>query len=85
MLGIPGAEVFVGSPNRPNLVYRVVPKPDSAKATLSAMVSFIRDNFPGQCGIVYCLSRKDAEEVAHQLGEQVQRPTSGPASPPYYL
>jgi superfamily II DNA helicase RecQ len=58
MLGIPGAEVFVGSPNRPNLVYRVVPKPDSAKATLSAMVSFIRDNFPGQCGIVYCLSRK---------------------------
>lgn len=78
MLGISAADDFLGSPNRPNLVYKVVPKPDTAKATLKEMVGWIRTHFPEQCGIVYCLSRKDAEEVAQQLGEQATRPSSLP-------
>jgi superfamily II DNA helicase RecQ len=31
------------------------------------MMEFIRVNYPGESGIIYCLSRKDCEDVANKL------------------
>ena len=69
MLGISGCAVFQGSVNRANLAYRVIAKPDSARELVLDIVSRIRSSFQGQTGIIYCLSRKDAETVAQALGE----------------
>jgi ATP-dependent DNA helicase RecQ len=54
--------IHVASFNRPNLVYRVVPK-DDAFARLSA---FVRER-PGASGIVYCASRAGADGLASKL------------------
>jgi superfamily II DNA helicase RecQ len=45
---------FVQSFNRTNLKLSVQPK--KPKATVD-LVTMIKNNFPGKCGIVYCLSR----------------------------
>ena len=62
-LGIPDAEVFKSSFNRPNLYYEVRDKVEPEKD----IVKFIRQN-PGKSGIIYCLSRKKVEELASLLG-----------------
>ncbi|CAM9169362.1 unnamed protein product, partial [Scytosiphon promiscuus] len=49
--------------NRPNLKYEVKPK---KAGVLDEMVK-VMQSFPGQSGIVYCLSRKDCEKVAQGL------------------
>nr|XP_019008636.1 ATP-dependent DNA helicase [Kwoniella pini CBS 10737]OCF47417.1 ATP-dependent DNA helicase [Kwoniella pini CBS 10737] len=60
--------VFFSAPLfRPNLHYKVLPKPSNAKMAISAMGQWIQDNHPGQSGIIYCLSKKDAETVADEL------------------
>ena len=61
-LGIPGAEVFKSSFNRPNLYYEVRPKVDADRD----IVRFIRSH-AGKSGIIYCLSRKKVEEMAEFL------------------
>jgi ATP-dependent DNA helicase RecQ len=53
---------YVASFNRPNLTYRVLPKASPYDQTLA----FIRRR-KGECGIVYCASRKAAESVAERL------------------
>jgi ATP-dependent DNA helicase RecQ len=53
---------YVASFNRPNLAYRVVPKAKPYQQTLD----FIRQR-GGECGIVYCSSRKTTESVAERL------------------
>jgi ATP-dependent DNA helicase Q1 len=68
MLGISGCPVFQASVNRANLAYKVLPKPEKGKDLIDDMVARIRSSFSGLTGIVYCLSRKDAEQVAHALG-----------------
>jgi ATP-dependent DNA helicase RecQ len=56
---------FVASFNRPNLAYRVI-----AKSKPSAQVlAFLRAH-PGEGGIVYCHSRKGAEQLAGHLEEK---------------
>lgn len=50
---------FRASPGRPNLRYEVQPR---TRATLNALVERINAN-PGQCGIIYCLSRRGVEKV----------------------
>ncbi len=55
-------EVFVGSFDRPNLTFRVVPRSNSA-----AQVSEIIKRYPNDACIVYCLSRKDTETLAAAL------------------
>ncbi len=64
---------YVASFDRPNLSYRVTGKSGAYKQTLS----FIQER-PGQCGIVYCQSRKTAETVAGNLV------AAGIASRPYH-
>jgi len=54
--------VLVGQFDRPNLVYRVVPKVDVQAQTLEVL-----RRHEGEAAIVYCLSRKDTEVMAGSL------------------
>ena len=62
-LGMPDADEFKSSFNRPNLYYEVRPK---TKEIDKEIVKFIRQN-PGKSGIIYCLSRRKVEELAEVL------------------
>ncbi|OWF37785.1 Bloom syndrome protein-like [Mizuhopecten yessoensis] len=58
---------FVQSFNRPNLRLSVEPKKPS---TLTAdIIKLIKERFSGKCGIVYCLSRKECDSTAQDLGK----------------
>lgn len=67
LLGIPGARVFQASINRPNLFYEVVRKPATTDELVKDVASWIRTHFQGSSGIVYVLTRKDAEEFSNCL------------------
>ncbi len=54
---------FVSSFDRPNIRYRVIEKRDGR----AQLLQFIRSEHPGDCGVVYCLSRNTVEEVAALL------------------
>ncbi len=62
-LGIPDANTFKASFNRPNLYYEVRPKTKNVNADI---IRFIKQN-RGKSGIIYCLSRKKVEELAQTL------------------
>lgn len=62
-LGMPRARHFVASFDRPNIQYRIVPKADAKKQLLT----FLRQEHPGDAGIVYCLSRNSVEKTAEFL------------------
>nr|WP_199806854.1 MULTISPECIES: DNA helicase RecQ [unclassified Streptomyces] len=62
-LGMPDARHFVASFDRPNIQYRIVPKAEPKKQLLS----FLREEHPGDAGIVYCLSRNSVEKTAEFL------------------
>lgn len=62
-------QFFRSKANRPNLTYSVVPKPEGKGATTAAMADFIQSKHPQSPGIVYTLSRKDADVVADELCE----------------
>ena len=53
---------YVASFNRPNLAYRVIAKKDA----FDQVLEFIKSK-PQECGIIYCHSRKSAEQVAGDL------------------
>jgi ATP-dependent DNA helicase Q1 len=59
--------IYAGPLNRPNLVYSVIHKPSQASAVNQFMVDWILERYAGKKGIVYCLTRKDAELVAASL------------------
>src|SRR5262249_21724627 len=54
--------VLVGNFDRPNLSYRVLPRHDVLKQTLEVM-----ERHEGEAGIVYCLRRRDVDELAAAL------------------
>ena len=62
-LGIPEARTFKASFNRPNLFYEVRPK---TKDVEKDIIRFIKSH-KGKSGIIYCLSRKKVEDIAHLL------------------
>ncbi|MEU6364875.1 DNA helicase RecQ [Streptomyces sp. NPDC046931] len=62
-LNMPGARHFVANFDRPNIQYRIVPKADPKKQLLT----FLREEHPGDSGIVYCLSRNSVEKTAEFL------------------
>lgn len=63
-LGIPEARQFVASFNRPNLSLEVRP----GQKRREQIVRWVRER-PTQAGIVYCLSRKQTEQLAEKLRE----------------
>ncbi len=62
-LGMPDANTFKASFNRPNLYYEIRPKTKNVDADI---IRFVKQN-DGKSGIVYCLSRKRVEELAQAL------------------
>jgi ATP-dependent DNA helicase RecQ len=54
--------VLVGTFDRPNLVYRIVPRVDAQMQALQVL-----RRHPGDAAIVYCISRKDTEAMAEWL------------------
>lgn len=60
------ARHFVSSFDRPNIQYRIAEKTSPRRQ----LVELIRDEHPGEAGIVYCLSRKSTEQFADYLCEQ---------------
>lgn len=65
-LGIDKCQVFSQSFNRPNLYYEVRRK---EKGTIDLIGELITSKYQGQTGIVYTLSRKNAESTAKKLQE----------------
>jgi bloom syndrome protein len=57
---------FKGSFNRPNLYYTVQSK-GSFDQTMKSMSEYILKNHKNDCGIIYCLSKKDTEKVVEAL------------------
>lgn len=62
-LGMPDADEFCSSFNRPNLYYEIRPK---TKDVDKDIVKFIRKH-DGKSGIIYCLSRKKVEDLTEVL------------------
>ncbi|MEO1009257.1 MAG: ATP-dependent DNA helicase RecQ [Planctomycetota bacterium] len=61
-------EVLVGVFDRPNLTYRVHARQPGQRAVVQAAEAIQRHRSRGECGaIVYCISRKEAEEFAQGL------------------
>ena len=54
--------VLVGNFDRPNLTYRVLPRHDLLK-----QVCEVLDRHAGEAGIIYCLRRRDVDELAASL------------------
>jgi ATP-dependent DNA helicase RecQ len=60
------ARVFISSFDRPNIRYSLVEK-DNPRAQL---LRFIRNDYEGAAGVVYCQSRRKVEETATWLSSQ---------------
>jgi ATP-dependent DNA helicase RecQ len=58
--------VFIASFDRPNIRYRIAEKDNPRRQLLR----FIREEHPGESGIVYCLSRASVEDTANFLVRQ---------------
>jgi ATP-dependent DNA helicase RecQ len=72
-LGLRNALEIVGSFDRPNLLYRVLPR-----ANLRRQLLDVLERHKGASGIIYCPSRKDVDALAAWLGE------SGYRAAPYH-
>jgi ATP-dependent DNA helicase RecQ len=62
-LALDGARVFLSSFDRPNIRYTIVDKAEPR----AQLLAFVRDEHPGEAGIVYCLSRRKVDETAGWL------------------
>ncbi|MEJ2461894.1 MAG: RecQ family ATP-dependent DNA helicase, partial [Candidatus Thiodiazotropha sp.] len=63
-LALDGAARFIAGFDRPNIRYRIHENDGNARERL---LRFIREEHPGEAGIVYCLSRKRVDETAGWL------------------
>ncbi|MCI5064219.1 DNA helicase RecQ [bacterium] len=59
-------ERFIGGFDRPNISYEIVLK----QGLFQQLLQFLRKQESNSSGIVYCLSRKKTEEIAHKLQEE---------------
>jgi ATP-dependent DNA helicase RecQ len=60
------AAQFIAGFDRPNIRYRIALKHNAKQQLLR----FLKEEHPGDAGIVYCLSRKKTEDVAFYLQQQ---------------
>ncbi|KPM38976.1 ATP-dependent DNA helicase hus2/rqh1 [Neonectria ditissima] len=65
-LGMNNCQTFSQSFNRPNLYYEVLPKTSNNTAT-EGIATLIKSKYSNLSGIVYTISRKQAEDVAEKL------------------
>lgn len=65
VLGLRNPEKITLSFNRKNLHYQILPK-KGFKSTIDSIVSYVKSRSK-DCGIVYCLSRKETENVAQVM------------------
>ncbi|MCK4950644.1 MAG: DNA helicase RecQ [Gammaproteobacteria bacterium] len=63
-LALTEARQFINGFDRPNIRYRIS---DNSSNTREQLLRFIRNEHPGDAGIVYCLSRKRVDDVAKWL------------------
>ncbi len=61
-LGLKDPAVLIGNFDRPNLNYRILPRLDLMKQTREVL-----DRHKGEAGILYCLRRKDVDELTASL------------------
>jgi ATP-dependent DNA helicase RecQ len=57
--------VLVGNFDRPNLTYRVWPRHDTLKQVVEVL-----DRHPGEAGIIYCMRRRDVDDLTARLRER---------------
>ncbi|MFO1265044.1 MAG: DNA helicase RecQ [Rhodoferax sp.] len=62
-LELGSARCFVSSFDRPNIRYTIIEK----RSPMEQLLRFIRTQHEGDCGIVYCQSRRKVDEVAQAL------------------
>jgi ATP-dependent DNA helicase RecQ len=65
-LNLTSGETFISGFDRPNINYSIIEKNNAKQQVLR----FIKDNHEGESGIIYCLSRKNTEEIAEWLCQQ---------------
>jgi ATP-dependent DNA helicase RecQ len=73
-LALGAARIFAASFDRPNIRYAIVEKGDARRQLLR----FLREQHPGDAGIVYCQSRRKVDETAAWLD------TEGIVALPYH-
>jgi ATP-dependent DNA helicase RecQ len=64
-LGLRSPEVLVGNFDRPNLTYRIISKRELLKQVLEVI-----GRHPREAGIIYCIRRKDVDELTPLLQKQ---------------
>ncbi|AGA34847.1 ATP-dependent DNA helicase RecQ [Thioalkalivibrio nitratireducens DSM 14787] len=69
-LGLERARQFVSRFDRPNIRYRISQSDAGGGSARDRLLRFIRQEHPGEAGIVYCLSRKRVEAIADWLAAQ---------------
>ncbi|RKP36667.1 P-loop containing nucleoside triphosphate hydrolase protein, partial [Dimargaris cristalligena] len=62
-----GTLLFSSPLYRPNLAYRVIEKAGSQSEQVQQIADWITTHHPRQSGIIYCLSRKEAESFAQEV------------------
>jgi ATP-dependent DNA helicase RecQ len=77
-----GMKSYVGSTYRPGLYLQVKKVPNGFISKLEALVAFIKtqEEHRGSklCGIIYCPSKLEAEQVANELAKVFPDPEEGP-------
>ncbi|MFW5752942.1 MAG: RecQ family ATP-dependent DNA helicase [Planctomycetota bacterium] len=61
-LGLRDPERLIGHPDRPNLIYRALPRHQPVE-----QIHAVIKRHPGEGGIVYCQTRKETERIAEAL------------------
>jgi ATP-dependent DNA helicase RecQ len=64
-LALRDPEVLVGNFDRPNLTYRVLPRQNELRQVLEVI-----ERHPGEGGIVYCIARREVDDLAADLVKQ---------------
>ncbi|CAO3645808.1 unnamed protein product [Cunninghamella blakesleeana] len=62
-----GTIVYSAPLYRPNLIYKVIPKPDTQEETLKHITNWILNTHPNRSGIIYCLAKKETTLIAGEI------------------